>query len=112
MIDTVATGDELFSVVRGGLKLRVRVTPHAKRATVFGIIDLPGCGPTLKVSVTVPAENGKANDALLKLLAKTWGLPKSSLTVVSGKNSRMKTVLIGDNSDVLQAWLQRAKEIR
>ena len=112
MIDTVATRGEPFSVVRGCFKLRVRVTPRAKRAIVSGIIDLPGCGPTFKASVTAPAENGKANDALLKLLAKTWGLSKSSLTIVSGKNARMKTVLIRDNSDVLLAWRQRVKEIR
>lgn len=47
----------------------------------------------LKVRVTAAPEDGKANKALLKLLAKTWNLPVSSLSVVSGETSRYKRVL-------------------
>lgn len=105
---------EPFAVVRGGLKLRVRVTPRAGRAGIAGIIDLTGSGPALKAAVTAPAEGGKANEALLKLLAKTWRLPKSSLSVASGKGARTKTVLIEGNPDALRAqltaWLREAQK--
>ncbi len=91
--------------MRGGLKLRVRVTPRAGRTCIAGIVDVPGTGPALKAAVTAPAEGGKANEALLGLLAKTWRLPKSSLSVASGGRARTKTVLIEGDPDVLRAQL-------
>ena len=97
--------DAPFAVVLGGLKLRVRVTPRAGRTCIAGIIDLPGSGPALKAAVTAPAEGGKANEALLKLLAKTWRLPKTSLSVTAGKSARTKTVHIEGDPDELQARL-------
>lgn len=48
----------------------------------------------LPVTVAAPAKDGKANQALIKLLAKTCGLPKGSFEIVTGKKSRMKTIHI------------------
>lgn len=62
----------------------------------------------IKATVTAPAEGGKANAALLKLLAKTWKLPKTSLSIASGATSRHKVVHIAgqpaDLSDALEKW--------
>lgn len=46
----------------------------------------------LKVRLTAAPEDGKANRALLKLLAKAWGVPASSLEILSGETSRHKRI--------------------
>ena len=62
-----------------------------------------GTGAALKVSVTAAPERGKANAALLTLLAKTWRLPKSALTLAVGATDRRKTVHVaGDPDGILQ----------
>ncbi len=70
--------------VPGG-ELVVRVTPGASRETIAE--DDGG----LKVSVTAPPENGKANQAVQKLLARALGIPKTRLTLLRGAGSRLKT---------------------
>ena len=56
---------------------------------------LSGAGQgTLKVAVTAPAEDGKANRAVIELLAAEWGLPKSAFEVMRGLTARDKTVRI------------------
>ncbi len=104
----MAAGGEPFAAARGGLKVRVRVIPRAGREGIEGWVDLPGAGPAVRAAVTAPAEGGKANAALLKLLARTWRLPKSSLSLAAGKTGRTKTVLIaGDPVELrvrLGAW--------
>ncbi len=47
-----------------------------------------------KIKLTAPAIEGKANKALVKLLAKKLGLPKRELRIISGKRSRIKTIRI------------------
>ena len=59
--------------------------------------------PVLKVSVTAPPAEGRANEALLALLAREWGLPKRDLTLAGGGNSRNKIVHIaGEPQTLLQ----------
>lgn len=64
----------------------------------------------LQVKVGAPPEGGKANAALIKLLAKAWKLPKSAITLVSGRRDRHKTLAIdGEARELLprlQAWLE------
>ena len=59
----------------------------------------------LAVSVTAPPEDGKANAALLGVLAKTWRLPKSSLSVAQGHTARRKTIHIAGDPTALDARL-------
>jgi uncharacterized protein (TIGR00251 family) len=68
-------------------RLRLRVAPGARSN---GIVGRHGKG--WKVRVTAPPEGGKANDALLRLLAERLDLPSESLTLVSGPSSRDKIV--------------------
>ncbi|MFT5331174.1 MAG: hypothetical protein ACI9TB_001235 [Parasphingorhabdus sp.] len=85
---------EMLSLVKGG-ELTVKVTPNAGDNS----ISLPGDnGPAgiLLVRVTATPENGKANAAVLKLLAKALGLPKTSLAIVRGGNARTKIIAIPD----------------
>ena len=68
-------------------RLRLRIQPGASRA---GIVGRHGDG--WKVRVTAAPEGGKANDAVLRLLAERLDLPGKRLTLVSGPSSRDKIV--------------------
>ncbi|WP_299437033.1 DUF167 family protein [uncultured Rhodospira sp.] len=77
-----------------GARLSVRLTPRAARDRVEGIaLDADGRA-WLRVSVTAAPEAGKANAALVALLAKTWKRPKSAIRVVAGATDRRKTLHI------------------
>lgn len=67
-------------------RLALRVTPNAKAESV--VIE----EGTLKVRVTVVPEDGKANKAVIALLAKALGVSKSSLAIVRGETARDKLV--------------------
>ena len=64
-------------------RLRLRVSPKAKRNAVAG-----WHGDALKVSVTAVPERGRANDAVVALLAEALGVAPSSIEVVSGAASK------------------------
>jgi uncharacterized protein (TIGR00251 family) len=68
-------------------RVRLRVAPGATRAGVVG-----RHGDAWKVRVTAPAEAGRANDAVVRLLADTLALPRKSVTLVSGHSARDKIV--------------------
>jgi uncharacterized protein (TIGR00251 family) len=68
-------------------RLRLRVAPGATRAGVVG-----RHGAAWKVRVTAPAEGGRANDAVVRLLAETFAVPRTSVTLVSGRSARDKIV--------------------
>lgn len=76
---------------QAGVVLPVRALPGAKKNEIRGEQD-----GALKVSVTAAPEDGKANKAILDLLAKRLKLRKSQLELLSGQTSRQKRVLIGD----------------
>src|SRR6266702_3743420 len=68
-------------------RLRLRVSPGAARAGVVG-----RHGEAWKVRVTAPPEDGRANDAVVRLLADTLSVPRSSVTLVSGHGGRDKII--------------------
>jgi uncharacterized protein len=90
----------------------VRVQPGASRTGIDGIKVLDDGQAVLAVRVSAAPEDGKANAALVKLLAKTWKLPKSTVSIVSGHGGRRKIVHIdGDPAAIrscLRAWLDGA----
>jgi uncharacterized protein (TIGR00251 family) len=67
--------------------LRVRVSPGASRTELVG-----RHGDAWKVRVSAPPEDGRANDAVLTLLADRLDLPRRSLEIVSGHGGRDKVV--------------------
>ena len=69
--------------------IRIRLTPRSSRNQVLGRE-----GGVYRVKVTSPPVNGKANKALVDLLAKRLGVPKGNIEIVSGKSSREKSVRI------------------
>ncbi len=81
----------------------VRLTPKAGRSRIIGVkVDADGTR-RLAVSVTAVAEDGKANGALIALLAKSWKLPKSAIAITAGARARSKLVRVaGDPARILQ----------
>jgi uncharacterized protein (TIGR00251 family) len=75
---------------RGGeVLLRVKVTPGSSRNRIVGLH-----GGALKLAVSAPAERGKANEAVLGLLAETLGLRSNQLRLTAGQRSPHKTIAI------------------
>lgn len=92
------------TAIAGGVRLAVRLTPRASRNAVQGTVELAGGGRALKVSVTAVPEAGKANAALVKLLAKALGVPKGAIEIVQGATDRNKLLAIaGDGLDLMTA---------
>jgi uncharacterized protein len=100
-----------FQAVAGGVRVRLKVTPKAKRAGTGGLLAESDGGQgrnerALKVAVTAAPEAGKANAAVIALLAKEWGVAKSAISVVMGATDRRKVVEIRGPSAALLAQLQ------
>jgi len=86
------------------------VQPRARRNKVDGQIVEADGGAALKVAVTEAPEDGKANAAVIALLAKALGFPRSAFAVVAGATDRRKIIhLQGDPARLMQAlerWLE------
>jgi uncharacterized protein len=77
-----------------GVRVALKVTPRAARSAVDGIaLDARGQA-RLAVRVTAAPDGGKANAAVIKLLAKRWGLPARDLRLISGAAARSKTLQV------------------
>lgn len=81
---------DLSDLATPGATLAVRVTPKAARNAVLRD------GDSLRVTVTTVPEGGKATAAVVKLLAKALGIPKSRLELVRGETSRDKLFRIAN----------------
>jgi uncharacterized protein YggU (UPF0235/DUF167 family) len=88
-------------------RVRLRVSPGSGRAEIVGRY-----GDGWKVRVTAAPENGRANDAVLRLLADALSLPRESLTLVSGHSGRDKIVeLTGLGPGLIERRLTSAATI-
>jgi len=72
---------------------RVHVQPKSSHEGIVGEAD-----GILKLRVTPPPVEGRANEACLRLLAKALNLPVSRLRIVSGQHARLKTIQVSDTS--------------
>jgi uncharacterized protein (TIGR00251 family) len=72
-----------------GATFAIRVHPRAKRNAITGEL-----GDALKVSLTAPPFDGKANEACIEFLAKLLKVPRSSVTIASGQSSRRKVIRV------------------
>lgn len=95
-----------------GVRAAIKVTPRAATNGVRGIeVDDDGRA-YLAVRVNAPPEAGKANAALIKLLAKRWRLPQRQLEVISGAGARRKVLQIEGAPDELIARLEAIEGTR
>ena len=96
--------DTAWRAVEGGLELRVKAQPRARRPGLQGLVAAAD-GPRIKVAVNEAPEDGRANRAICALLAEALDLPPSRLSVTAGASSREKTVLAGGDAAALVARL-------
>ena len=73
----------------GGASFTVKVHPGGKRNAVTGVV-----GDALKLSLTAPPVEGKANAACIEFLAELLNLPRSSITIAAGQSSRSKVIRV------------------
>ena len=85
--------NDLFNHTNPPDTLRIKVTAKAKAERIKKVIG-PDGGVLYKLYVTAVAENGKANEAVIKLLADAIGIPKSSIEITRGLTSRDKIIQI------------------
>jgi len=72
-----------------GVTFAVKVHPRAKKNAITG-----EAGDALKVALTAPPLDGKANEACIDFFAKLLKVPRSSVTIAAGQNSRNKVVRV------------------
>jgi uncharacterized protein len=90
----------------GGTLLFVRLTPKASRNALGEVVVDHNQQAWLKVYVTTVPEAGKANKALIQLLAKIWKIPSSHMDIVSGLTDRQKIIKIhGVNEENVKSLL-------
>jgi uncharacterized protein (TIGR00251 family) len=80
---------DLYDVSGDDVVVRVHVQPGAGRTAVAG-----RHGDALKIKVAAPPQGGRANDAVLALMAEILGVSSGSVTIVSGASSRAKRVRV------------------
>lgn len=72
-----------------GATFAVRIHPRARKNAITGV-----AGDALKVALTAPPVEGKANQACIEFLAEFLNVPRASVTIVAGQSSRNKVVRI------------------
>ena len=86
----------------------VRLTPKGGRDAVEGWLAGASGKPMLKARVSAPPEDGKANTALIGLIAETLSVARSKVKIVSGASARIKTIEIEGDGPLLAARLAEA----
>jgi len=74
-----------------GVTFAVKVHPRAKKNAITGEV-----GDALKLSLTAPPADGKANEACIDFFAKLLKVPRSSVTIAAGQASRKKLIRVSD----------------
>ncbi len=93
-------------VSREGLVVTVRLTPKGGRDSIDGIVQLSDGSTVLKARVAAAPTEGKANHALLRLLARILRVAPRNVTLMGGATSRMKRILIRGDAVAVVAALE------
>jgi uncharacterized protein (TIGR00251 family) len=96
---------DAVTLLAESVRIRVRLTPKSSRDCIGGVETLADGSMVLSVRVRAVPENGQANEALEALLAKTAGVARTRVSVVSGATSRIKTVEIEGEPSAIVARL-------
>lgn len=84
----------------GKIRVMVRLTPKGGRDAIEGWMDDSAGRRMLKARVAAPPEDGRANRALVALLADTLDVPRRDIAIVSGETSRVKILEIAGDAAV------------
>lgn len=94
-----------WTATQDGVRLRLKVRPQARRAGIDGVVA-DRDGEALSISVTAAPEDGKANAAVIALLARALDIAKSTISVTQGAASRRKTIHVAGDGTALSATLE------
>ncbi len=72
-----------------GISFAVKVQPRARRNAIIGVM-----GDSLKLALTAPPVEGRANEAVIEFFAQLFQIPRASVTIASGETSRNKVIRI------------------
>lgn len=86
-----------------GAAIIVRVTPNAGRDRIEVPVELADGTIALKIRIAAPPADGRANSAVIALLAKAAGLPRSAFSIRAGMSARLKTILLKSDPDAALA---------
>ena|SRR5690349_19933421 len=90
--------------VAGGVRISVKVHPRAKNDAITGTV-----GEALKLSLTAPPVDGRANEACIAFFAKFFAVPRASVTIAAGQTSRKKSIRVeGISKAVAEARIREA----
>jgi uncharacterized protein len=101
-----------WALTAGGLTLAVRLTPKGGRDAIDGVEQRDDGQCVLKVRVRAAPTEREANDALVKLIAKTLGVPPRDVSLIAGATSRIKRVAIAGDGPTLAAALEKITGVR
>ena len=91
----------------GGIEMRVRLTPKSARDAVEGVAVAADGRAHLKARVRAVPEKGKANQALIRLMATTLGVPAGDVRLAAGDTARLKTLRVAGEPAEIEARLQQ-----
>ena len=101
-----------FAPAADGVRVAVRLTPKARQDRIQGTMSDAAGGRALKAAVTAAPEGGKANAALIRLLAREWGVARTRISVAAGATDRRKVLHVsGDPAALmprLESWMKEA----
>ena len=87
-----------------GASFAIKVQPRAKRNAISGVV-----GDTLKISLSAPPLEGRANRACTEFLAEVLDIPRSSITIAAGAATRRKMIRIaGMSAEEVRKRLQKS----
>jgi uncharacterized protein (TIGR00251 family) len=95
-----------------GISVALRVTPRGGCDDIDGLETLANGRSVVKVRVRAIAEGGEANRAVIELLAKALGVPKSHVRVLSGATSRLKQIAIEGDPAKLGEVLRKLTAVK
>jgi uncharacterized protein (TIGR00251 family) len=91
----------MIEEVDGGVAFTAKIVPAGSQTCLCGLL-----GGMLKIKVSAPPEKGKANKCLLEFLAKKLGVKKTGVSIISGRNSKVKSVqVLGISAQTLREKL-------
>lgn len=80
-----------FKITGNDIRIKVKIAPGSSKNKIIGVYD-----DSLKITITAPAVEGKANKKCIAYLAKYFDIAKSKIEIISGKNSKNKLIKIYD----------------